>query len=96
MVADCCVERLDYLYTSGIYLTRDYGLPLANSTDDARLSSDAIEKNVARLQEAVAKADAISKKAGRPQCRDAQNSPLYGWNSADWSVKSVKSVIFRT
>jgi hypothetical protein len=37
VVGDCCYNHLDHLYTSGIYLTRDYGLPVANSADDARL-----------------------------------------------------------
>jgi hypothetical protein len=83
VVGDCCYNHLDHLYTSGIYLTRDYGLPLANSADDARLSPDAVETNVARLQQAVAQADAISKKAGI-----SANVP--DWRPAPWKANDAK------
>jgi hypothetical protein len=83
VVADCCVKRLASVHTVGIFINRDYGLPQAKSVNDAYVSPDAIEINVARLQEAVAKADAISKKAGI-----SANVP--DWQPHPWKADDAK------
>jgi hypothetical protein len=86
VVADCCLGKINQLYTSGVYLARNYKLPRAKTA--SCLSAEDIEKNVALLQKAVAaidkhEAETIAKKAGIPAI-------IPDWAQRPWKADDAK------